>query len=119
MSFKAKIRVLAVCLILEAGVLMHCPMRPEEIEEIMHEMNQPKLAHALPSDDYDGDGPKPAQPPLSKEDRYALGVRHGKPAVLSAAHPASRSGQSADEVAQAAQPGGNGNPLWLLLWPDF
>lgn len=61
MSFKSRIRVLAVCLILEAGVLMHCPMRPEEIEEIMHRMNQPKLMHVLPSDEDDGDGPSPDQ----------------------------------------------------------
>ena len=57
MSFKKKLRVLAVCLILEAGVLMHCPMRPEESEEIMLPRTQPKLAHQIPTeDDEGGDG---------------------------------------------------------------
>jgi hypothetical protein len=56
-SFKKKCRVLLVCLVLQAGVLVHAPMRPEEIEELMHRMNQPKVAHALPTEDDDGDDP--------------------------------------------------------------
>jgi len=51
MSFKSKLRVLTVCLILQAGVFMHCPMRLEQIEEMMQQMNQPKLARVLPSDE--------------------------------------------------------------------
>ena len=58
MSFKSKLRVLTVCLILQAGVFMHCPMRLEQIEEMMQQMNQPKLARVLPSDEDDGDGPQ-------------------------------------------------------------
>jgi len=61
MSFKSKLRVLTVCLILQAGVFMHCPMRPEQIEEVMQQMNQPKLARVLPSDEDDGDGPDPSK----------------------------------------------------------
>ena len=57
MSFKSKLRVVAVCLILQAGVMMNCPMRPEEIEELMQQMNDPKLAHVLPSEDDDRDDP--------------------------------------------------------------
>ena len=30
-------------------------MRPEEIEELMHAMNQPKIAHTLPDDSESGD----------------------------------------------------------------
>jgi len=61
MSFKSKLRVLTVGLILQAGVFVHCPMRPEQIEEVMRQMNQPKLAHVLPSDEDDGDGPDPSE----------------------------------------------------------
>ena len=55
MSFRSKLRVLAVCLILQAGVFMNAPMRPDEIEEVMQQMNQPKLAHVLREQDEDGD----------------------------------------------------------------
>ncbi len=55
MSFRSKLRVVVVCLILQMGVMMNCPMRPEEIEDLMQQMNQPKLAHELPSEDDDGD----------------------------------------------------------------
>lgn len=50
-----KLRVVLVCAVLEMGVLMGAPMRPEEIQELMHQMNQPKLAHVLPADVDDGD----------------------------------------------------------------
>ena len=56
MSWKKKLRTLLVCVVLEMGVLSGAPMRPEEIEEMMHQMNQPKLAHVLPTEDEDGDG---------------------------------------------------------------
>ena len=61
MSFKSKLRVLTVCSILQAAVFMHCSMRPEQIEEVMQQMNQPKLARVLPSDEDDGDGPDPSK----------------------------------------------------------
>lgn len=56
MSLKKKLRVLLACVALEAGVLAGVPMRPEEIKELMHQMNQPTLAHVLPSDEECGDG---------------------------------------------------------------
>jgi hypothetical protein len=31
------------------------PLRPEEVEELMHTMNQPKIAHRLPDDAERGD----------------------------------------------------------------
>lgn len=55
MSVKIKLRVLVVCLALEMGVMCGVPMRPDEIEELMHQMNQPKHAHALPAEHDDGD----------------------------------------------------------------
>jgi hypothetical protein len=58
MSLTSRLRVLVVCLALELGVLVGVPMRPDEIQELMHQMNQPTLAHVLPTEDDDGgDGP--------------------------------------------------------------
>jgi hypothetical protein len=57
MSFKKRLRVLAVCANLLLGVMVGSPMRPDEIEELMHQMNQPKMAHVLPTEDEDGDDP--------------------------------------------------------------
>jgi hypothetical protein len=36
------------------GVLGGVPMRPDEIQELMHQMNQPALAHVLPTEDEEG-----------------------------------------------------------------
>jgi hypothetical protein len=56
--FKQRWRALLVCSALQFGVLVGAPMRPEEIRELMHRMNQPKLAHVLPDkSDEGGDGP--------------------------------------------------------------
>ena len=57
MSWKKKLRVLFACMTLEAGVLFGVPMRPEQIEELMHQMNQPKLAHVLKEEGESGDPP--------------------------------------------------------------
>ena len=57
MSWKRKLRVLLACLTLEAGVIFGVPMRPDEIKELMHQMNQPKLAHMHKEDDDSGDPP--------------------------------------------------------------
>lgn len=57
MSWKKRLRVLVACLTLEAGVLFGVPMRPEEIKELMHQMNQPKLAHVLKEERDSGDPP--------------------------------------------------------------
>jgi len=48
--------VLVVCLGLEIGVLSGVPMRPDEIQDLMNQMNQPKVAHVLPTEDDEGDG---------------------------------------------------------------
>ena len=57
MSLKEKLRVLLACATLEFAVLMGAPMRPDEIRELMQQMNQPTLAHVLPSDEESGDEP--------------------------------------------------------------
>jgi len=37
------------------ALLTGAPMRPEEIEDLMHQMNQPKVAHALRDENDQGD----------------------------------------------------------------
>jgi hypothetical protein len=54
-----KLRVVLVCLALESGVLVGAPMRPEEIRSLMQQLNQPTLAHVLPSEHDAGDDPPP------------------------------------------------------------
>jgi hypothetical protein len=54
-SFKKRLRTLLACAALEMGVLMGVPMRPEQIRELMHQMNQPTIAHVLPSEEEGGD----------------------------------------------------------------
>jgi hypothetical protein len=46
-----------VCFVLEFGVLCGVPMPPEEIRALLDAMNQPKLAHVLPSEDDEGSDP--------------------------------------------------------------
>ena len=56
-----RLRTILVCAMLEFAALAGVPMRPEEIEELMRQMNQPKLAHVLRDESERGDGdPEPA-----------------------------------------------------------
>ena len=57
MSLKKRLRVVVVCAVLQLGVMIGVPMRPDEIEEMMQQMNQPKMAHILAAEDEDGDDP--------------------------------------------------------------
>jgi len=59
MLLASRLRVLFVCAVLELGVLSGVPVRPDEIQQLMHQMNQPKLAHVLPADE-EGGGDSPA-----------------------------------------------------------
>ena len=56
MSLARRLRVLFLCGTLQLGVLVGVPMRPDEIQELMNQISQPKLAHMLPTDEDDGDG---------------------------------------------------------------
>jgi len=49
---------LFLCVFLQFGALAGLPMRPEQIEELMRMLSQPKLAHVLP-DESERDGPPP------------------------------------------------------------
>ena len=57
MSLKERLRTIVVCALLELGVLSGMPMRPDEIRALMDQLNQPKLAHVLPSEEQPGDDP--------------------------------------------------------------
>jgi hypothetical protein len=60
-SFTARLRTILLCSVLQVGVIFGVPMPPERIQELMHHMNQPKLAHVLPADE-DGGGDPPEDP---------------------------------------------------------
>ena len=60
MSIASRLRVLVMCMALEMGVISGVPMRPGEIQELMNQMNQPKVAHVLPIvNDSGNDPPEP------------------------------------------------------------
>jgi hypothetical protein len=52
-----RLRVVFVCSMLQWGAMIGVPMRPDEIQELMHQMNQRKMAHVLPTDEDEGDKP--------------------------------------------------------------
>lgn len=52
--FKGRICRVAFCLILEASALMGAPVRPDEVEELMQALRQPKVAHVLPDEPDNG-----------------------------------------------------------------
>jgi hypothetical protein len=62
MSLKTTLRTIFMCAALELGVLSGVPMRPEEIRSLMNQINQPKLAHVLPTDEQSGDDPPTGSP---------------------------------------------------------
>jgi hypothetical protein len=57
MSLARRLRVLFLCTTLQLGVLAGVPMRPDEIQELMQQMNLPKQARELPSAEENGDEP--------------------------------------------------------------
>lgn len=55
MSIAARVRMLLTCGLLQFGAVLGVPMRPDEIRELLHRMQQPKVARSLPSEDDAGD----------------------------------------------------------------
>ena len=56
MRVPARLRTMLVCSMLEFAALLGLPMCPEEIQELMRTMNQPKLARTIPNEaDRDAD----------------------------------------------------------------
>jgi hypothetical protein len=44
-----------ICIILAASCLHGARVRPDEIKALMEALNEPKVAHVLPDEDYGGD----------------------------------------------------------------
>lgn len=55
----ARLRMVFLCVTLEIGVFAGVPMRPDEIQRLMQEMNRPTLAHVLPTENDEGEGDDP------------------------------------------------------------
>lgn len=53
---KHLLRPLVICLPLALGSFAGVAMKPEEIEELMHSLNQPKIIITIPDDAANGDG---------------------------------------------------------------
>ena len=52
MSIKHLLRTLVICI-----PLIFLPMKPEEIEELMHNLNQQKIRVTIPGESENGDEP--------------------------------------------------------------
>ena len=50
MSIKRRLRVLLLCIPLLMGAGFGMPMRPEEIEELMHSADQQTITYTIPGD---------------------------------------------------------------------
>jgi hypothetical protein len=59
---KHRLRTLLCCSVLEMGALLGVPMRPEQIQELMHTLNQPTIAQTNPEQRPDGDKPETGEP---------------------------------------------------------
>lgn len=55
MRVRERLRAMLVCATLQIGVIWGVPMRPEQIQALMHAMSQPQLAHVIPEEDEEGD----------------------------------------------------------------
>lgn len=55
MSWMEKLRTIFVCLTLEVGVLFGVPMKPEEIQKLLRDMNQVTVAETLPEEEETGE----------------------------------------------------------------
>ncbi len=62
MSIKHGLRALLLCLPLILGGFVGMPMRPEEIEDLMHSMNQQKIVVTIHDKSENGDDVIPKLP---------------------------------------------------------
>lgn len=54
MSLKGRLRTLVLCFPLLLGSISGVPMRPEEIENLMHSLNQQEIVVTIPKENEDG-----------------------------------------------------------------
>jgi hypothetical protein len=55
MGLKARLRKIVFCAILAMASIAGANLRPEQVEEMMRDMNQPKVAHHLADRDVSSD----------------------------------------------------------------
>ena len=65
MSIKRRLRTLLLCLPLLLGAFAGMPMRPEEVEELMHNCNEQKITMTIRESE-NGDEPYRNLPPLDR-----------------------------------------------------
>lgn len=64
MSIRQRLRTSLLCIPLILGAFAGVPMRPEEIEELMHSLNQQKITVVVRGDSENEDGnPNIPEPP--------------------------------------------------------
>jgi hypothetical protein len=49
-SIKRRLRTIVCCFVLQVATLIGVPMRPDHVQELMHSLNQPKLARTTPEE---------------------------------------------------------------------
>jgi hypothetical protein len=54
-SWMEKLRTVFVCLTLEVGILFGVPMKPEEIQRLLRDLNETTLAQTLPEEKETGE----------------------------------------------------------------
>ena len=57
MTFRQRLRTIACCGILQLGTLVGVLMRPEQVQDLMRTLNQPKLAQTDPDERESTDEP--------------------------------------------------------------
>ena len=63
-SIKRRLHTLLLCVPLLLGAFIGAPMRPEDVEDLMHTMNEQKIAFVLSEEKETGDEPLPRLPDL-------------------------------------------------------
>jgi hypothetical protein len=60
-----RLRTLLCCLVLQAGSFTGVPMRPEQVQDLMHALNNPKVAQTDPEGHAAGDEPDASESPAT------------------------------------------------------
>jgi hypothetical protein len=75
MSLAHRIRTVFCCACLQLGALLGVPMRPEEIQDLMHRLNKSKVAHTNPEKAPDGPNARAGKSDAASRDREPDGPR--------------------------------------------
>ena len=59
MPIRHRLRTIACCAMLQVGTLLGVPVRPEQVQDAMRMLNEPKLASVNPDDSDNGAGNTP------------------------------------------------------------